>query len=67
MFNLFILISCFPAGAHTKVGWAFGFGLDRFAMKLYDIPDIRLLWSEDPAFINQFKVPPNTKVKFKVL
>ena len=24
----------------TEVGWAFGLGLDRWAMALFDIPDI---------------------------
>lgn len=31
----------------TEVGWAFGLGLDRWAMQLFDIPDIRLFWSKD--------------------
>lgn len=29
-------------------GWAFGIGLERLAMKLFSIPDIRLFWSTDP-------------------
>ena len=29
------------AGAEDKVGWAFGLGLERLAMVLYDVPDIR--------------------------
>lgn len=28
-------------------GWAFGFGLERLAMASMDLPDIRLLWSND--------------------
>jgi phenylalanyl-tRNA synthetase alpha chain len=28
-------------------GWAFGFGLERWAMISMQLPDIRLLWSED--------------------
>ena len=28
-----------------EVGWAFGLGLERWAMKLFDIQDIRLFWS----------------------
>lgn len=44
------------AGCTDRVGWAFGIGLDRIAMMLYDIPDIRLLWSEDERFIKQFDV-----------
>ena len=35
-------------------GWAFGFGLERWAMKVFDIPDIRLFWSKDERFISQF-------------
>lgn len=54
------------AGAVEKVGWAFGMGLERLAMKLYDIPDIRLFWSQDPRFFKQFNVDdPYTKITFK--
>ena len=38
-----------------KQGWAFGLGLERLAMVLFEIPDIRLLWSTDPKFTDQFK------------
>ena len=52
---------------HTKVlknfgldpeiynGWAFGFGIDRLAMVKMGIPDIRILWSDDPRITSQFK------------
>lgn len=29
------------AGVEDKVGWAFGLGLERLAMVLYSVPDIR--------------------------
>lgn len=35
--------------------WAFGIGLERLAMILFNIKDIRLFWSEDPRFHSQFK------------
>ena len=54
------------AGAGHKVGWAFGIGLERLAMKLYNIPDIRIFWSNDPGFLNQFHVDdPNTPITYK--
>jgi phenylalanyl-tRNA synthetase alpha chain len=36
-------------------GWAFGFGIDRLAMLKMNIPDIRVLWSDDPRITSQFK------------
>ena len=38
----------------TVAGWAFGLGLERLAMVLFDIHDIRLFWSDDPRFHQQF-------------
>jgi phenylalanyl-tRNA synthetase alpha chain len=48
---------------NKEVGWAFGLGLERWAMKLFNIDDIRQFWSTDPRFISQFK--PNQITKFK--
>lgn len=38
----------------SRVGWAFGIGLERIAMLLFGIPDIRLFWSKDQRFLSQF-------------
>lgn len=56
---------CFSllGGAEQKIGWAFGIGLERLAMRLFNIPDIRLFWSEDPRFLSQFE--GNQIVQFK--
>jgi phenylalanyl-tRNA synthetase alpha chain len=35
-------------------GFAFGFGVDRFAMLRHAIDDIRLMWSSDMRFLRQF-------------
>ncbi|XP_014217449.1 probable phenylalanine--tRNA ligase, mitochondrial [Copidosoma floridanum] len=42
------------AGVLDRIGWAFGLGLERLAMCLYSIPDIRLFWSKDSGFLHQF-------------
>jgi phenylalanyl-tRNA synthetase alpha chain len=50
-------------------GYAFGLGLERLAMILFNIPDIRLFWSTDPRFLSQFESidpnNPNDIVHFK--
>lgn len=38
-----------------RAGWAFGIGIERLAMVLFDVPDIRLFWSEDERLTSQFK------------
>jgi len=40
---------------HEKyTGWAFGFGIERLAMRKYDIPDIRWFTENDLRFLKQF-------------
>ena len=36
-------------------GYAFGMGIERIAMLLYQIPDIRMLFENDVRFLEQFK------------
>ena len=40
--------------AEKYTGWAFGFGIERLAMKKYGISDIRLLFENDLRFLDQF-------------
>ena len=42
-------------GLSARRGWAFGLGLERLAMVLFSIPDIRLFWTDDARFHAQFK------------
>ena len=52
-----LLLSARPhdsLGIPDNIGWAFGLGLERIAMILFGIPDIRLFWSTDPRFLSQF-------------
>ncbi len=37
-------------------GWAFGFGLERLAIVSMELPDIRLLWSDDERVKKQLKL-----------
>ncbi|OVA13421.1 Phenylalanyl-tRNA synthetase [Macleaya cordata] len=52
------------SGNLDKVAWAFGLGLERLAMVLFQIPDIRLFWSSDERFTSQFS-KGQLGVKFK--
>ncbi len=49
--NVFRAVGYIPAEWR---GFAFGMGLDRLAMMKYQIPDIRLLYSGDLRFLQQF-------------
>ncbi|KAH8873198.1 putative phenylalanine--tRNA ligase, mitochondrial [Schistosoma japonicum] len=54
------------SGIPNKVGYAFGLGLERWAMQLYEIPDIRLFWSNDEGFLNQFITDDiHSSIKYK--
>lgn len=54
------------SGVSNTIGWAFGLGLERLTMILYDIPDIRLFWSTDTGFLQQFKETDFAKrIKYK--
>lgn len=47
-----IINSC---GLDGESGWLICVGLDRMAMILFDIPDIKFFWTKDVRFTSQFK------------
>lgn len=55
-----ILQNC---GLESNSGWAFGLGIERIAMILFGIPDIRYFWSIDYRFTNQFSEDEITEFK----
>lgn len=42
-------------GHENVKAWAFGLGLERLAMHMFSIPDIRMFWSQDDKFLSQFQ------------
>lgn len=58
----------YNSGRTDKKNIAWGLGLERLAMVLFDIPDIRYFWMEDPKFLEQFKSGEITKfIRFSPL
>lgn len=56
------------SGVANSIGWAFGIGLERLAMILYNIPDIRLFWSTDTGFLTQFHESKTTaEMQYKAI
>lgn len=50
-----VVLKNFGLNPEIYNGWAFGFGVERLAMVKMGIPDIRVLWSDDPRITSQFK------------
>jgi Phenylalanyl-tRNA synthetase alpha subunit len=48
-------------GLENHQAWAFGLGIERLAMIMFDIPDIRLFWTTDRRFLDQFQPKKITK------
>ena len=52
--NPVVLENC-NINSNNYSGLAFGLGIERIAMLIYQIPDIRLFFENDVRFLNQFK------------
>lgn len=50
-------------GLANQQAWAFGLGVERLAMVMFGIPDIRLFWSNDRRFLDQFQAGKITQFK----
>ena len=48
-----VLINC-GIDSEKYTGFAFGMGIERQALRLFSIPDIRLLFENDVRFLKQF-------------
>jgi phenylalanyl-tRNA synthetase alpha chain len=48
------VLSACKIDPETYTGWAFGFGIERIAMRKYGINNIRLLFENDVRFLRQF-------------
>lgn len=51
-----VVLKNFGVDPEEYNGWAFGFGLERLAITSMDLPDIRLLWSQDERVKRQLKL-----------
>ena len=49
------LLVFLPFHEQNDHGWALGSGLERLAMSMFRIPDIRLFWLTDKRFLGQFE------------
>lgn len=56
--NVFLAVGL---DSEVYTGWAFGIGVERIAMNLYGVPDIRLFFENDIRFLKQFRsINPTT-------
>lgn len=48
------VLECVNIDPEKYTGWAFGLGIERLALLMYGIPDIRMLYENDYRFLTQF-------------